>query len=229
MKQAKRAITLASALGVGFFINSPTKAAQPSQIDLSSFYAARLSVVAAAEVGYDEGTSKPSAGKPMLVALAGVPEVPSSELRTMRGGFELPGGISVNFGLESSTLLRNQQDAAASVIQSFTVNGTATGSSISGQVTQTTNGVTTNSSLGAGNGPISQLATANDGATSVLTTLGAGGLSTLINNAASNQIIQHTQVLNLDVSGLEQRMSQHGASFSAVSSALMQANRFNHR
>jgi hypothetical protein len=228
MRGPAGAVTLALALSFGSLGFGSVRAAPATEIDLGSYDAARLDLDAPArspDEHMQSGLS--SAEKPVAFALAGVHEVPSSQLADIRGGFELPGGIIVNFGFTSSTLLQGQGAPLPSIMQTFTVSGNASGSSLSGTITQQANGITTSSPIGSG--PMSQLVQANQGATQVLTSLTNGGLTTVINNAASNQLVQHVLTENLDVSGLQQKMSTDLPSFSTLSSALLQANRFNHR
>jgi hypothetical protein len=228
MRPARGAIVLAIALSLGSLAFGSASTTHAAEVDLSSYYAARLDSGSAVRSSHDQmqsGLSK--AEKPTLVALAGVPEVPRSQLADIRGGFELPGGVTVDFGFTSSTLLHNQDAPLASIVQTFTVSGVASGSSLSGTITQQANGGTVTSPIGGGS--ISQLVSANQGATRVLTSLTNGGLTTLISNAAPNQLIQHELTENLDVSGLRQQMSTNVPSFTTLSSALLQANSFNHR
>jgi hypothetical protein len=228
MRPARRAITLAITLGLGTLVFGSASTAQAAEVDLSSYYAARLDLGSAVTPSHDRGQSELSeAEKPILLALAALPEVPRSQLADIRGGFELPGGVTVNFGFTSSTLLQNQGAPVASIAQTFTVSGVASGSSLSGTITQQANGGTATSPIGSGS--TSQLVSANQGATQVLTSLTNGGLTTLISNAAPNQSIQHVLTENLDVSGLRQQMSTKVPSFTTLSSALLQANSFNHR
>jgi hypothetical protein len=228
MRPVGGAITLAITLSLGLLAFHPASAAQAAEVDLSSYYAARLNLGSTVRSSHDQDHSGPSeAAKPILLALAGVPKVPRSQLAGIRGGFELPGGVTVDFGFTSSTLLQSQGAPLASIVQTFTVNGIASGSSLSGTITQQANGSTATSPIGSGS--ISQLVSANQGATRVLTSLTNGGLTTLISNAAPNQLVQHVLTENLDVSGLRQQMSTNIPSFTTLSSALLQANSLNHR
>ncbi len=228
MRRADGAITLAITLSLGSLVFAPSGTAQAAEVDLSSYYAARLDLGAAVRSSGNQRQSAISgAEQPILLALAGVPEVPRSQLADMRGGFELPGGVTVNFGFTSSTLVQSQGAAVPSIVQTFTVNGVASGSSLSGTITQQANGTAATSPIGSGS--ISQLVSANQGATQVLTSLTSGGLTTLISNAAPNQMIQHELTEDLNVSGLRQLMSTSAPSFTTLSSALLQANSFNHR
>lgn len=229
MRYVSVRIAIAASALVAVGISVPTSSrAEPSidtqpKMDLSAYYARNLELDGvgfhwsdSARAGTGDRAAAnvrvmpPASGGAgaILLALADVPQVSSSTLATMRAGFALPNGLTVSFGFDIATSLMNQSDVSP-IVQSFNIQGTAIGSTIAGTVTtQNQGGSPTTVTLAASSLPISLATTANNGLTSVLTSIGSGGLITVISNNAANQLVQHTQTLNVDISGMQQMLSQ---------------------
>lgn len=207
-------------------------AARPA-VDLSVYYARQLGLLDPTATSFGTPSSAiaqitpvrqqvatasapPPAGTAKIVlALADVPRVSSSQLGTMRAGFALPNGVSVNFGFDSATFL----NGATSPVQVFNITGSAIGSAVSGSVTTQNQTPSTMTVPLTSFNPNSLVTTVNGGLTSIMTEIGTSGLSTVINNQANNQLVQHFQTVNVDISGLSAMLSQQVAQ-SALSRAL---------
>jgi hypothetical protein len=250
MRRETIRIAVAASVLAAVGISVPTSGrAEPNtymqpEIDLAAYYARNLGLDGVGSPRLDsaqartekratghvvEATPPPDPGGPgrILLALADVPQVSSSTLATMRGGFELPNGLTVNFGFDIATSLANQTDGLP-VVQSLNIQGTASGSTISGTIITQNQGGTTTVPLTVGSLPISLLTTANSGQTSVLTSIGSGGLITVISNNAANQLVQHVQTLNVDISGMTRMLSQQ-AQQSIISRSLNAGTMFGKR
>jgi len=145
----------------------------------------------------------------VLQVLASADRVGTSELEKMRGGFALPNGITVNFGFDIATSLDGL------LVQRLTLPATdiTTGMAQSVPVSLNANGVISSLNLptGAGGSPVSVSTFVNQGLTNVTTMLGAGGISSLLQNQVDGQLLQQTRVLDVSVTGLSQTLAQQAA------------------
>ena len=191
----------------GVFMPCIASAASPgggrSKLDLSAVYAQRLGLTAqvAAQI---TAAPLPAAPHTVMVALAGVPRVGTTELGRMRAGFALPNGIWASFGFTSTTFLNGN----STPIQTLNIGFSGSGNSYSGSVSTTSNGVEQTNSLTSGGLATKVFTAANNGLTSVQTMIGDSGLTTVIKNEANGQLIQHFQTLNLATSGLQPILEQ---------------------
>ncbi|HTH96363.1 MAG TPA: hypothetical protein VL574_03045 [Stellaceae bacterium] len=134
-------------------------------------------------------------------------EIPADQLGDIRGGFSLPSGMEISFGFDIATRV------GGDVVQQLSVpmtNVPGTGSSVPLSVLSQGASSSVQLSLGSA-APVSVSSLANTGLTSITTTLGAGGISSLIQNQANGQVIQQTRVLDVSISGLTQSLAQQAA------------------
>ena len=145
---------------------------------------------------------------PIMTALAGVARVSSGELGAMRAGFALPNGMTIDFGFMSSTFV----NGGANPVQAFNVQGWASGgpggTSFGGTTSTTNLGVTATVPLAAGGLGTPVSTAVNGNMTTIQSWIGNSGLSTIISNQANNQLIQHFQTIDVNISGLKAMVSQ---------------------
>jgi hypothetical protein len=126
----------------------------------------------------------------LLAAFAGDPVVSTSELDKQRGGFFLPNGGLVNFGLEIQQFVDNTLQNALTVNQ------------VANHFTVTTGGTTTDLTQLPANGFTATTVT-NNGATKLVTTILNGAIHTLAQNTANSQTIQTVTTLNIATQGFQ--------------------------
>lgn len=146
-------------------------------------------------------------------------------LSQIRGGFETSSGVVLNFAFQQATFI-NHSLAENIVVPTITVApgaGTPVGSAaVLGAVIPSVGGLGTSapnpgSTAILGNGivqtqvspsaPIIQ-ALVNSGMTSVVSTLGSGGLNNVVTNGANNQLVQQVTTLDIGVTGLTKLIQQ---------------------
>ena len=147
-----------------------------------------------------------------------------SQLSEVRGGFSTGSGMVVNFSFQEATYV-NHNLTQSIVAPTITVSpGSATGAAA------------TATASGSALAPIGNLATQvqassptlaiqsilNNGMTSVVSSLGGGGVTNMVSNAANNQLIQQVITANIGITGLSQTIQQNVAS--TVASRLAAAN-----
>lgn len=155
--------------------------------DLVAVYAESLGIALAEAPGArreDEG-----------LVLAAAP-VPADELAGLRGGFAMPGGLSVAFGFDIETRV------GGAIVQRLTLPQTALGNGAVPPVQVTdaqgrTSAVTLDPAL-----PTSVTDVVNGGATRVMTQIGGGGISGVLQNSRNGQVVQRTTSIGIDVSGM---------------------------
>ncbi len=135
-----------------------------------------------------------------------------AEMEEMRAGFDMPGGLTVRFGFDISHSL-NGQVVQRLVMPTSTITPHAHNLPVTLTDSQGTRTLT-NATL-----PQDLQSLANGGATRLATSLGANGVVTLLQNTASNQLIQRSAALNFDISGMRS-MLDRGAMQTLVSSAM---------
>ncbi|MGH7015298.1 MAG: hypothetical protein ACREEL_14310 [Stellaceae bacterium] len=136
----------------------------------------------------------------LLAALAGAPPLTASQLNKQRGGFYLPNGALVNFGLEVQQIVNhtvmNDLTVDMETRNHFTVTQT--------QTTPTGGTTTTTSELTSlpNNGFTANTIT-NNGQTKLTTTVTNGAIQTLVQNTVNNQAIQTVTTLNVSTQGFQ--------------------------
>jgi len=133
-------------------------------------------------------------------------------LSTIRGGLNTGSGLILNFSFEEATFV-NHQLAQSIVVPTFTVspgsNTAVVGSASSGlnpsAIAPAGSGVT---QAPVASPALSVQSIINQGMTSVVSSVGGGGFTNTINNAANNQLVQQVITANINVTGLSQTVQQ---------------------
>jgi hypothetical protein len=145
-----------------------------------------------------------------------------SQLGGIRGGLSTGSGVVVNFSFQEATYV-NHNVVQSIIVPTITVSPGSTA------------GVAT-TAIGSALAPIENLARQfqtgsptlaiqsilNNGMTSVASNLGGGGVTSLVSNAANNQLIQQVITANIEITGLAQTLHQNVAS--TVAHGLTAAN-----
>jgi hypothetical protein len=145
-----------------------------------------------------------------------------SQLGGIRGGLSTGSGVVVNFSFQEATYV-NHNVVQSIIVPTITVSpGSAAG--------------VATTAIGSALAPIENLARQfqtgsptlaiqsilNNGMTSVASNLGGGGVTSLVSNAANNQLIQQVITANIEITGLAQTLHQNVAS--TVAHGLTAAN-----
>jgi hypothetical protein len=145
------------------------------------------------------------AGRPVRLAAASLSD---RQLGAVRGGFDVAPGLLVRFGFQQATFL-NQNLIQSIVIPTVTVSvGTASlpGAQV---VTTPSPGIPAQ----AANAMIASRA--NDGLTSVVTSLGGNALTTLVRNQANGRVVRQVTNMELDISGLSRMLVRNSSAMVA--------------
>jgi hypothetical protein len=133
-------------------------------------------------------------------------------LSVIRGGLSTGSGLTLNFSFEEATFI-NHQLTQSIVVPTVTVSP----GSNTAVVGNTSSGLTPSAIAPAGSGvaqaqvaspALSVQSIINQGMTSVVSSLGGGGFTNTISNAANNQLIQQVITANINVTGLSQTVQQ---------------------
>ena len=148
----------------------------------------------------------------MLVAFADEPVLSTAELDKQRGGFFLPNGAMVNFGVEVQQFIDNTLQNALSV----------SGIQNNFTVTQTTpSGTTTENISQLPSNGFSITTTGNGGQTKLVTNITNGTIQTLVQNGASNHSIQTVTTINVATQGFQQAVQQVTTNFQIMNTIHM--------
>jgi hypothetical protein len=144
------------------------------------------------------------------------------ELAVMRAGFA-QGGVVVNFGFDVTTSLNGIP------MQRVTLPTGPVGGEMPVSVTRFATPAelsagaplreTEMRGLSAGGMPFSVVLPANEGATRIATTIGEGGITSLLQNTANGQMLQRTGRFDIEIVGLRAQLT-HAAMQAYVASAL---------
>ena len=148
----------------------------------------------------------------MLVAFADEPVLSTAELDKQRGGFFLPNGAMVNFGVEVQQFIDNTLQNALSV----------SGIQNNFTVTQTTpSGTTTENISQLPSNGFSITTTGNGGQTKLVTNITNGTIQTLVQNGASNHSIQTVTTINVATQGFQRAVQQVTTNFQIMNTIHM--------
>jgi hypothetical protein len=129
------------------------------------------------------------------LVLAAAP-VPAEELADLRGGYAMPGGLSVAFGFDIESRV------GGAIVQRLTLPQTTLGHGPLPPV-QVTNAQGQTSTLALDPAlPTSITDVVNGGATRVMTQIGGGGIVGVLQNSRNGQVVQRTTNIGIDVSGM---------------------------
>ncbi len=136
-------------------------------------------------------------------ALVRAEVVALAEMADMRAGFDAPGGVTVRFGFDISHSVNGQvMQRLVMPTSTITPNAALPISITDSQGTRLLPGASL---------PQELQTLANGGLTNITTSLGANGIMSLVQNRADNQVIQRTAMLNFDISGLRNMLTQSAA------------------
>ncbi|MBP0463809.1 hypothetical protein J5Y09_07795 [Roseomonas sp. PWR1] len=121
--------------------------------------------------------------------------VPEEELGDMRGGFALPGGLSVAFGFDIETRLGGQ------VVQRLTLPASVLGPGGRMEAIRIVEGSATRLADPAA-GPAVAEGVFNGGATRIVTQAGIGTVLGVVQNSRDGQVVQQRSNLQVDISGM---------------------------
>lgn len=158
----------------------------PGQRDMADAYGRALGIDVGAQGQMDDAT------EPLRIAAVPVAE---DELGAMRGGFALPGGISVAFGFDVETRLGGQ------VVQRVTLPTSVLGPGGRMEAIRIIEGGTVRFADPAA-GPAVAEGLFNGGATRVLTQAGVGTILGVIQNSRDGQVVQQRSSMQVDISGM---------------------------
>ena len=143
------------------------------------------------------------------------------ELSGVRGGLSIGQGVVLNFAFQEATFV-NHNLAQSIVVPTITVSPGSSTASVGGvAVGGSVGNFSPNSVAVIGNAaaqlPVSSPTIAiqsilNNGMTSVVSSVGGGGVTNLISNTANDQLVQQLISANIDISGLSQTIQQSVAS-----------------
>lgn len=144
-----------------------------------------------------------------------------SELAAVRGGLNVGSGLVLNFAFQEATFVDHNLTQNI-IVPTITVSpGSATASVGGTTVAGGFGNFSPNSVAVIGNAaaqlPVSSPSLAvqsvlNGGMTSIVSTVGSGGVTNLISNTANNQLVQQLITANINVTGLSQTIQQSVAS-----------------
>lgn len=141
-----------------------------------------------------------------------------SRLGEIRGGLNTGSGLVVNFSFQEATYI-NHNLAQSIVVPTVTVapgsggaagvNSLAAGGLPAAAIAPTGSGMT---QAQVSSPAIAVQSLVNSGMTSVVSSLGGGGVSNTITNSANNQLVQQVITANINITGLSQTIQQSVAS-----------------
>lgn len=180
--------------------------------EVSAIVLGAVLVGAGAPVVIAPSTAFAKETREMLVAFADEPVLSTAELDKQRGGFFLPNGAMVNFGVEVQQFIDNTLQNALSV----------SGIQNNFTVTQTTpSGTTTENISQLPSNGFSITTTGNGGQTKLVTNITNGTIQTLVQNGASNHSIQTVTTINVATQGFQQAVQHVTTNFQIMNTIHM--------
>jgi hypothetical protein len=134
-----------------------------------------------------------------------------SRLGEIRGGLNTGSGLIVNFSFQEATYVNNNLTHSIAVPTVTIVPGPnpAGMTTSSGLVPSSLAPTGTSMTQAQVSSPAMAVQSLlNSGMTSVVSSLGGGGISNTISNAANNQLVQQVITANIDIKGLSQTVQQ---------------------
>ena len=170
-------------LAFSFMLPAPVQAAS----DLYRSYAAALGLE-------DDGQE--------TLQLAGN-AIAAEELSEMRGGFAMPGGMTVAFGFDIETRL------GGVTTERLNMPNTAIGPGMAAPVMTVTDANGVQRQVSIAGGPVMIEALGANGATRLQTMIG-NGITSIVQNTADGQQVQRFATVTVDVAGMRNMLSQLG-------------------
>ena len=151
------------------------------------------------------GTSDAPAGKELVVVGEQLPAVieAAEELAEMRGGFAMPGGVTVAFGFDIETRL------GGVTAERLNMPNTTIGRGMAAPVMTVTDANGVQRQVSMAGGPVMIEALGANGATRLQTMIG-NGITSIVQNAADGQQVQRFATVTVDVAGMRNMLSQLG-------------------
>jgi hypothetical protein len=137
------------------------------------------------------------------------------QLGEIRGGLNAGSGLVVNFSFQEATYVNNNLTHSVAVPTVTIVPGSnsAMTSTSSGLVPSSLAPMGTSISQAQVSSPaLAVQSLLNSGMTSVVSSLGGGGITNTISNSANNQLVQQVITANINIAGLSQTVQQSVAS-----------------
>jgi len=143
------------------------------------------------------------------------------QLGGIRGGMSTGSGMVVNFSFQEATYV-NHNLTQSIIVPTMTISPGSTAASAA-TMTAAGSGVSTTATQLQVSTPSQVVqSVVNNGLTSVVSSVGGGGVTNHISNAANNQLVQQVITANIGITGLSQAIQQGVAS--AVMSRVQAAN-----
>lgn len=192
--------------------NNPLSSMRARRSGVSAVVLGAVLAGVVAPIAVAPSTAFAKEARETLVAFAGEHVLTTAELDKQRGGFFLPNGAMVNFGVEVQQFIDNTLQSALSV----------SGIQNNFTVTQTQGGTTTTSNVSQlpANG-FSVTTNANDGDTKLVTNIVNGSVQTLVQNGASNHSIQTVTTINVSTQGFQKALQNATTNFQILNTIRM--------
>ena len=129
--------------------------------------------------------------------------IAAEELAEMRGGFAMPGGMTVAFGFDIETRL------GGVTAERLNMPNTTIGRGMAAPMMTVTDANGVQRQVSMAGGPVMIEALGANGATRVQTMIG-NGITSIVQNAADGQQVQRFATVTVDVAGMRNMLSQLG-------------------
>lgn len=129
--------------------------------------------------------------------------IAAQELSEMRGGFAMPGGMTVAFGFDIETRL------GGVTTERLNMPHTAVGPGMAAPVMTVTDANGVQRQVSMAGGPVMIEALGANGATRLQTMIG-NGITSIVQNTADGQQVQRFATVTVDVAGMRNMLSQLG-------------------
>lgn len=129
--------------------------------------------------------------------------IAAEELSEMRGGFAMPGGMTVAFGFDIETRL------GGVTTERLNMPNTAIGPGMAAPVMTVTDANGVQRQVSIAGGPVMIEALGANGATRLQTMIG-NGITSIVQNTADGQQVQRFATVTVDVAGMRNMLSQLG-------------------
>lgn len=129
--------------------------------------------------------------------------IAAEELAEMRGGFAMPGGVTVAFGFDIETRL------GGVTAERLNMPNTTIGRGMAAPMMTVTDANGVQRQVSMAGGPVMIEALGANGATRLQTMIG-NGITSIVQNAADGQQVQRFATVTVDVAGMRNMLSQLG-------------------
>ena len=133
------------------------------------------------------------------------------QLGGIRGGMSTGSGMVVNFSFQEATYV-NHNLTQSIIVPTMTISPGSTAASVASMTAPGSGVSTTATQLQVSTPSQVVQSVVNNGLTSVVSSIGGGGVTNHISNAANNQLVQQVITANIGITGLGQAIQQGVAS-----------------